>query len=115
MADPKYISFGPVMNPDGTPTEFTKQMFGVKSTSNLGRQDPDFRELKTELAAAGLVFQSSVPDRDNLFILIAYHPVSGNFSTHATSWNNEYLIHGHYDFPTFESARVDALERALHR
>jgi hypothetical protein len=26
----EYISFGPVCNADGTPTEFTKQMFGIK-------------------------------------------------------------------------------------
>jgi hypothetical protein len=25
----RYISFGPVVNPDGTPTDFTREMFGI--------------------------------------------------------------------------------------
>jgi len=121
----EYISFGPVANPDGTPTEFTKQFFGVTdeevkermaihANSKLGRQDPDFQKVKEELANVGLVFQSSVPDIDGMFIVIAWHPIKGTFSTHATSYDNSFLVWGHYDFPTFEAARIDALKRALH-
>jgi len=109
MAD-KYISFGPVANPDGTPTEFTKQMFGKQD-----QEFESFKVIKKELSRSGMEFKASVPDRDDGFIIIAFHPISGHYSTHATEWGNESLCWGHYDFPTFERARIDALERALHR
>jgi len=71
-------------------------------------------EVKKELKKSGLEFRASVPDRDGFYIVIAYHPISGDFSTHTTEWGNESLCWGRYNFPTFESARIDALERALH-
>jgi hypothetical protein len=84
----------------------------VSSPLNLA---PTFPEIQEELRKSGLQYKASVPDRDNKFIIIAWHRISGNFSTHATEWGNKSVCWGHYDFPTFESARVDALERALHR
>jgi hypothetical protein len=94
MAD-KYISFGPITNKDGSLT--------------------DFLAIKELLCKSGLEFKASVPDRNDAFIIIAYHPFSENYSTHATEWGLKGLMWGHYDFETFESARIDALERALHR
>ena len=84
----------------------------LSADTKLGRQDPDFKEIKAELANAGLVFQSSVPDEHG-FIIIAWHSIGGTFSTHKTSWDNRFLVYGHYDLPTFEAARINALERAL--
>jgi hypothetical protein len=84
----------------------------LSADTKLGRQDPDFKKIKEELANVGLVFQSSVPDEDNMFIIIAWHPIKGTFSTHASSMDNKFLVWGHYDFPTFEEARIDALKRA---
>jgi len=108
MAD-KYISFGPVTNSDGTPTEFTRQFFGAT------QEFESFKVIKELLRKSGLEFKASVPDRDDAFIIIAYHPISENYSTHATEWGLNGLMWGHYDFETFEEARIDALERALHR
>jgi hypothetical protein len=131
----KYISFGPITNKDGSLTEFTKQFFGlsdkeaeekVKEAYDRGplqdmllhevkRLRLTFPEIRVDLYNSGLTFKASVPDRDQHFIIIAYHPISGHYSTHATEYGNKSVCCGHYDFPTFESARIDALERALHR
>ena len=124
----KYISFGPITNKDGSLTEFTKQFFGLSDIeaeekvaldeftcggrSNLA---PTFPDIQEELRKSGMKYKASVPDHNEYFIIIAYHPISKNWSTHATEWGNKSLCNGHYDFPTFESARIDALERALHR
>jgi len=112
----KYISFGPITNKDGSLTEFTKQFFGLDTSKEpIPEAQTNFLEIKIELLRSGLVFQASIPDRDEGFIIIAYHPISGNYSTHATEYDLKGVCWGHYDFPDFESARVDALERALHR
>ena len=127
----KYISFGPITNKDGSLTEFTKQFFGlsdkeaeekVKEAQELDKKrepmdatPPTFPEIRVELLNSGMRFKASVPDHNEYFIIIAFHPYSKNWSTHATEWGNKSLCCGHYDFPTFESARIDALERALHR
>jgi len=76
---------------------------------------PTFQEIRAELNKCNMVVLASVPDRNQHFIIIAYHPISGHYSTHATEYGNKSVCWGHYDFPTFESARIDALERALHR
>ena len=124
----KYISFGPITNKDGSLTEFTKQFFGLSDIEAEERlaearaprvEDmnlaPTFPDIQEELRKSGMKYKASVPDHNEYFIIIAYHPISKNWSTHATEWGNKSLCNGHYDFPTFESARIDALERALHR
>lgn len=126
----KYISFGPITNKDGSLTEFTKQFFGlsdkeaeekVREAQELDKKReledraPTFPDIQAELHRSGMQYKASVPDHNEYYIIIAYHPISKNWSTHATEWGNKSLCNGHYDFPTFESARIDALERALHR
>ena len=124
----KYISFGPITNKDGSLTEFTKQFFGLSDVEAEEKvaearaprvEDmslaPTFPDIQEELRRSGMKYKASVPDRDGGFIIIAYHPISGHYSTHATEYDLKGVCWGHYDFPTFESARIDALERALHR
>ena len=117
----KYISFGPVTNEDGSLTEFTKQFFGLSDAKPEEDRDeginwaPTFPDIQDELRRSGMRYKASVPDHNSRYIIIAYHPISESYSTHATGWGNKSLCWGHYDFPDFESARVDALERALHR
>lgn len=110
MSDPKYINFGPVVNPDGTPTEFTKGMFGVKDDPV---EEEPFAEIKRQLKNLNWELMDAVPDKEGFYIMIVVNRTTGRFSTHATEWGNRGLCWGHYDFTTYEDARHDALLRAL--